>query len=46
MNRKKRGIIFLISAVLTFGILAATVGKPHYAKHFKKGCEQTEVKQP
>lgn len=46
MNRKKMGITFLISTIATIAILAATVGKPNYAKHFNRHCQQTEVKTP
>ncbi|MBL7831546.1 MAG: hypothetical protein JNK41_10995 [Saprospiraceae bacterium] len=47
MNRKQRGISFLISAVLTFGILMATVGnnfRHHCMQHFKtEQCHQEHI---
>ena len=46
MNRKPKIFIVLLSAIITFGILVATVGKPPYAKHHPNfgHCEKTEVK--
>jgi len=35
MNRKPKFLIVLASAAITFGTLAAVVGKPPYAKHHK-----------
>lgn len=45
MKRRSRFVIFLITAVLTIGTLAATVGKPPYARHHWHGgqCEKVEA---
>lgn len=41
MQRKNKFIILLMSALLTFGVLKLTIGKPPYLKHFEKEhCEK------
>ena len=46
MRRKPKFLILLLSAIITFGTLAATVGKPNYLKqHCSFGqCEKTNQK--
>lgn len=39
MNRKQRFLIAIASAIITFGVLFATVGKP---KYFDKNCHKME----
>ncbi len=41
MKRKPGLLIGLASAILTFGVLMVTVGKPSYYKHFQQ-CQQAE----
>lgn len=45
MKRKNAGIAFLISTLVTIGLLMAILGKPNYVKHFNKKCHQMEMKQ-
>ncbi|MBX7162947.1 MAG: hypothetical protein K1X49_04580 [Saprospiraceae bacterium] len=47
MNRKSKFIIVLVSAAITIGVLALTVGKPHYARHkyWTEHCHQSESQQ-
>ncbi len=44
MKRKPRFLIATASAILTFGILAATIGRPKYFEkhHHKMECHQAE----
>jgi hypothetical protein len=44
MNRKPRFLIAIASAIITFGVLFATVGKPKYfdKHHHKMECSQSE----
>lgn len=44
MKRKSRFLVVALSAVITFGTLVVTIGKPFYLKHFQH-CHQTEMKQ-
>ena len=45
MNRKTKFLIVLLSAIITFGTLFATIGKPYYAKHHPPfgHCEKSEA---
>lgn len=45
MKRKPKFLIVLLSAILTFGTLLATVGKPPFAKHHPPfgHCENTKT---
>jgi hypothetical protein len=43
MNRKSKFLIGIVCAIITFGTLMATVGRPHYMKHFDH-CHQSEMK--
>lgn len=46
MKRRPRFLVALVSAVATFGILFATMGKPHYGDHCRKmhQCDKTEYR--
>jgi len=47
MNRKPRFLIVIASAIVTIGILAATVGKPkHFDRKHGKCHEKTECSRP
>ena len=43
MNRKPRFLIAIASAIITFGVLYATVGKPKYFcnQHYKMECNKS-----
>ena len=45
MKRKPKFLIVLLSAIISFGILVATVGKPPFAKHHPQfgHCENTKI---
>jgi hypothetical protein len=44
MKKRPKFLIVLISAAITFGALAAIVGKPNYLKHCKfEQCEHHQV---
>jgi len=45
VKRKPKFLIVLLSAIITFGTLFATVGKPPYAKHHPQfgHCEKSET---
>ncbi len=47
MKRKPRFLIAIASAIITFGILFATLGKPKYMnkfQHNKESCMSAEKK--
>jgi hypothetical protein len=47
MKRKPRFLIAVASAIITFGVLFATVGKPKYMNKFhhnKECCKSVEQK--
>lgn len=46
MKRKQRALLVLASAVATFGILFATMGKPNYGEHCRRmdHCDKNEIK--
>ncbi|MFZ1573143.1 MAG: hypothetical protein WAT89_10450 [Candidatus Kapaibacterium sp.] len=45
MKNNQRFVIVIVSAIITFGTLFATIGKPPFVKHFSHfaHCDQTEV---
>lgn len=46
MNKKPKFLVGLLSAVITFGILLATVGKPPMMKHHQSGkCHSPQTEQ-
>lgn len=51
MKKKTKIIAFVASAILTIGVLKATVKRPPYAKHIKmmqerhKSCDKAAMKQ-
>lgn len=46
MKRKPKFLIVLLIAIITFGTLFASVGKPPYLKHYKAfgNCEKSETR--
>lgn len=44
MKRRSGLVIFLITVAVTIGTLAATVGKPPYARHhLQQQCDKTTL---
>ena len=45
MKKKSKFLIVLLTAIITFGTLFATVGKPTYMKHLPPfgHCEKSET---
>lgn len=42
MKKKSRLLVLLLSAIVTFGVLMASVERPSHMRHFKK-CNNTET---